>query len=261
MQLKVISYNIWDLPLWFVKKRKERIEKVAHYLASSGADVICIQEAWTTENRAVLFTIMGAAGYAWAVAREVSVLVGNSGLITFSKLPIKEKKFTPFSRLSSAFVELFSAKGVLETVVETPTGPLSVFNTHLHSPAWFLSQRIRLRQMKKMLGALTVVNGPAVLAGDFNEDRMWEQKSFTSILEAAHFSPPLAVDEDLLPSYRLENEYVDIWINREKASRRYDYIFIRAVDQLGFQVAAYEPVYVTPVLSDHDPVALTLSSV
>jgi len=260
MQLKIISYNIWDLPLWFVKNRKNRIQKIAHYLATSGADIVCVQEAWSTSGRAALCKILGDAGYQYTIAREAPLLVGNSGLITFSKFPITSKKFTAFSRLSAAFVEIFAAKGVLETTVKTPYGELAIFNTHLHMPSWVLGRNVRLHQMKRVLQVLAASSTPAVLAGDFNEDKLWEQKEFTTILEAAGFSNPLSVATGMPPTYRLENEFVDIWMNRDKFSRRYDYIFIRSVDALGLNVTSYEPLYLTPVLSDHDPVVLTLSS-
>lgn len=260
MQLKIISYNIWDLPLWFVKKRKERIEKVAKYLVGTGADIICIQEAWSLSGRAMLCSTLGKAGYVYVVAREVPILIGNSGMITFSKFPITYKKFTPFSRLASAFVELFTAKGVLETTIQTPVGDISVFNTHLHMPSWVLGQNVRLRQMKRLMPVIAATTNPAVLAGDFNEDKLWEQKEFTTILNAASFSNPLSVEKGMPPTYRLENEFVDIWINRDKFARRYDYIFVRSLGQCGLRIRSYEPVYLTPALSDHDIVELVLST-
>ncbi len=260
MQLTIISFNIWDLPLWFVKNRKERIKKVADYLAASGADIICLQEAWTQSNRELFFQIMGAAGYTWAVAREASMLMGNGGLITFSKFPIVEKKFIPFSRLSAAFVEMFGAKGVLETDIETPSGMMAVFNTHLHMPSGASGQRIRLKQLKCAMQIIANNDNPAILAGDFNEDKLWEQQEFNSLLDAAHFKHPVSILQGLPPSYRKENEFVDIWANRDEESRRYDYIFVRNIGNLGFDVSTYEPRYLTPALSDHDPVCLTLLS-
>lgn len=258
MQLKIISYNIWDLPLWFVRNRKARIERVANYLAQSGADIICIQEAWSQSGRKTLYRILGEAGYQHVSARERLVLIGNGGLLIFSKFPILSKKFTPFSRLSAAFVELFAAKGVLEVTVETPQGKLSVFNTHLHSPSWVFGQAIRLRQMRRVLDVLMQGETTAILAGDFNEDKLWEQKEFTKILNAASFMNPLSVALGMPPTYRLENEFVNIWINRAYAPSRFDYIFVRHLEQMGLTVKTYEPLYLAPALSDHDPVVAVL---
>ncbi len=260
MQLKIISYNIWDLPLWFVKDRVSRIKKVAEYLAASGADIVCIQEAWAKANRPMIYEIMNKAGYMHASAKDVPMLVGNSGLITFSKYPIVSKKFTPFSRLSSSFVELFTAKGVLETEIKTPQGNLTVFNIHLHMPAWFFGKTVRLRQLRKAVSVLGKDSGPAVLAGDFNEDKMWEQIEYTKIIDGANFTNPLSVEAHKPLTYRLENEFVNIWINRSDAPCRYDYMFVRNLESIGLTVNTYKPLYLAPNLSDHDPVVLELSS-
>lgn len=260
MQSKVISYNIWDLPLWFVKDRTSRITEVARYLATSGADVICVQEAWTQSGREILYHILGDAGYHHASVNESSLLVGNGGLVTFSKFPIVQKEFTAFSRLSVAFVEFFAAKGVLKTVLDTPFGKITVFNTHLHSPSWLLGQWVRLRQMERVLAVIGEDDTPAVLAGDFNEDKLWEQKEFTRILSGANFSNPLSVAKGMPPTYRLENEFVNIWINREYAPSRFDYIFVRNLEACSLTVRAYEPLYLKPDLSDHDPVVLVMES-
>jgi endonuclease/exonuclease/phosphatase family metal-dependent hydrolase len=162
--------------------------------------------------------------------------------------------------LSSAFVELFTAKGVLETVLETPNGELTVFNLHLHMPSWVLGRNVRLRQMKRAVEVLGKQTGPAILAGDFNEDKLCEQPEFTAILEAARFSSPSNLGKEMLPTYRLENEFVDIWINRDHAPSCFDYVFTRSLEDLDLHVVSYEPVYLTPALSDHDPITLTLSS-
>ena len=39
-QLKIISFNIWDLPYWFVKNRKQRILQIAEYLLRLDAEII-----------------------------------------------------------------------------------------------------------------------------------------------------------------------------------------------------------------------------
>jgi hypothetical protein len=39
-QLKIVSFNIWDLPYWFVKNRKQRILQIAEYLQRLDAEII-----------------------------------------------------------------------------------------------------------------------------------------------------------------------------------------------------------------------------
>jgi len=37
-QLKIVSFNIWDLPYWFVKNRRQRILQIADYLQRLDAE-------------------------------------------------------------------------------------------------------------------------------------------------------------------------------------------------------------------------------
>ena len=260
MPITIISYNIWDLPLWFVKNRAARIREIGKYLAASAADIICIQESWDIATRKTLYDALGNAGYHHASASESHILVGNAGLVTFSKFPIISRAFRPYSRMSSYFVELFTARGILETVVKTPKGLLRILNTHLHMPSRFLDTRIRLSQMRRAFERLGKPDGLAsILAGDFNEHEIMRQSAFAKILDAEGFDHPFDDrKEALTSSYRKENIFVNTWINAIRESKRYDYIFTRNLESLGYAVESYRPVYMEPELSDHDPVLLVL---
>jgi endonuclease/exonuclease/phosphatase family metal-dependent hydrolase len=52
---------------------------------------------------------------------------------------------------------------------------------------------------------------------------------------------------------------VDNWLNRIRFPKRYDYVFVKNTDAVGLQVVRYEPEYLKPPLSDHDPVILELA--
>jgi endonuclease/exonuclease/phosphatase family metal-dependent hydrolase len=218
-----------------------------------------VQESWDIYNRPMFYSEMKKAGYIYASVSESHYLIGNAGLITFSKFPIKTERFKHFTRLSSAFVELFTFKGVLETVIETPRGDMLVFNVHLHMPSWFLGRAVRLFQLRRAVKLLNEhKNMPAVLAGDFNEHALWNDKSFVYLLTETGFNEPLPVSDTVPLTYRKENPLVDVWINRSHADKRFDYIFVRNLDLLGYKVKDYAPVYLNPDLSDHDPVLLSL---
>jgi endonuclease/exonuclease/phosphatase family metal-dependent hydrolase len=258
MDITIISFNIWDLPLWFVKNRAQRIARVADYLASSHADIVCLQESWDRTTRLAVIETMKKAGYSFAGAQDVSGILGNSGLITFSKFPICSKKFTGFSWLVSAFVEMFSSKGVLETMIETPRGLIRVLNTHLHMPSWFFDQRVRLMQLNSLMETIHAEDEvPTVLAGDFNEHDLMRSPEFAEMISSGQFTHPFHPQE-AAPTYRKENEFVDSWINRMDESKRFDYIFVRALEKIGLQVKKYAPVYTEVALSDHDPVMMSL---
>ena len=50
-QLKIVSFNIWDLPYWFVKNRRQRILQIAEYLQRLDAEIICLQESFDVHHR------------------------------------------------------------------------------------------------------------------------------------------------------------------------------------------------------------------
>ena len=42
--MKIVSFNIWDLPVWFVQDRDERLVLMNDLLKNLDADIICLQE-------------------------------------------------------------------------------------------------------------------------------------------------------------------------------------------------------------------------
>ena len=54
-QLRIVSFNIWDLPYWFVKNRKPRILQIAEYLQRLDAEIICLQESFDIHHRRLLY--------------------------------------------------------------------------------------------------------------------------------------------------------------------------------------------------------------
>ncbi len=257
--MEIITYNIWDLPLWFVRNRKERLLEIARMLVERGAEIICLQESWSLHHRQALSEFFRKHGYHDAV-RQAGIKRNSGGLVTFSKFPIKSVRFIPFGRFSFSVSEFIGNKGVLETVLETPTGLLRVLNIHLHhqSSRHINTKKMRLRQLRKLFADLKREPPlPAVLAGDFNEHAMMAEHSFAALFEKNGFVHH-SNGTELLPTYRPENHLVDNWINRIPHSQRYDYILTKDMEKLGLQFHDQSPWYIEPALSDHDPVSLKL---
>ncbi|KKT92318.1 MAG: hypothetical protein UW92_C0003G0035 [Candidatus Jorgensenbacteria bacterium GW2011_GWA2_45_13] len=267
MSLRIISFNIWDLPLWFVKRRTTRMGKIGEYLASASADIICLQESFDVKHRKVIHDVLGDRYYIGNGHGKTRKIFGlktfdmTGGLITYSRFPVISSRFIPFSRLLNvAFVEFLARKGFLETILKTPEGPLRVINTHLHKISVVGSSWIHARQIQKIISFLKKeVKMPTVFAGDFNEDRMMERKWFGDVIQGAGFTDPEKNrGKAILPSYRRENPFVDMWPNRVKVSERCDYIFFKGFKKA--EVASYAPVPKNPPLSDHDPVDLKIEN-
>jgi endonuclease/exonuclease/phosphatase family metal-dependent hydrolase len=267
-QLKIVSFNIWDLPYWFVKDRKQRIHKIAEYLQRLDAEIICLQESFDVHHRRLLYEHLGWDRYyasgGFEETRKVPLASFDTtgGLVIFSKFPIIQYKFMPFNQFTPSLIEHIGRKGVLEATIKTAYGLIQIFNIHLHMGNNFLAHNIRVKQLQSVLERMKLQgNLPIILAGDFNEDAIMVQKKFMTILQPSCLTHSLYFAQyEFMPSYRVQNPFVNMWITRSKYSRRLDYILVSLTEDFHLKVVQYEPMYLTPPLSDHDPVLLSLSS-
>lgn len=267
MKLRILSFNIWDLPLFFVKNRKDRMRGAAEYLKNLGADIICLQESFDIENRLLLKDALTDNYYMAGDTDETRRILFfklfdmSGGLVIFSKFPILESNFVSYSRIfNSAVGEVLARKGFLEAVVKTPKGKIRILNTHLHEEAPFFDRTVRISQLAKLFGLIKQDGLPAVLTGDFNEEALMHQEIFSALFDAHGFEHPLKSERalDAAPTYRPGNPYVDNWMNRTSYPKRYDYILVKGMRKLGFKTGTYEPQIINPPLSDHDPILLEL---
>src|SRR5215470_12591865 len=62
-QLKIVSFNIWDLPYWFVKNRHQRMLHIADFLQTLDAEIVCLQESFDVHHRRFLYERLGCDRY------------------------------------------------------------------------------------------------------------------------------------------------------------------------------------------------------
>lgn len=263
--MKIVSLNIFDLPLWFVRDRKVRIQAIKGYLKDLKADVICLQESFDPRHREELNDFFKANGY-----HVTDALVGRrrilglsldttGGLVTFSKFPIVSMAFILFDFIFFAPQESAGRKGALVADIDTPHGKLRVVNVHLCQKSLFFEKAIRLSQMNRVLMFLARRKIlPTVIAGDFNEKDIFRNKTFAALMDTHGFIHPATAA--FHPSYRKENPYVNIWMNKISHSKRIDYIMHNDLSALKLASQEYSVLYPERPLSDHDPVVLTLQS-
>src|SRR2546425_716180 len=207
-QLKIVSFNIWDLPYWFVKNRKQRILQIAEYLQGLDAEIICLQESFDVHHRRLLYEHLGLDRYyasgGFEETRQVPLASFDTtgGLVIFSKFPIIQYKFIPFNQFTPSLIERIGRKGVLEVTIETPYGIIHIFNIHLHVGKHFLAQNIRVKQLKSVLERMKLQrNLPIILAGDFNENAIMHQKKFLTILKSMGLTHSLYFEQyEFMPS-------------------------------------------------------------
>src|SRR5712692_3115948 len=105
-QLKIVSFNIWDLPYWFVKNRQQRILQIAEYLQRLDAEIVCLQESFDVHHRSLLYEHLGIERYyasgGFEEIRKVPLAEFDTtgGLVIFSKFPIIKYKFIPFNHFT-----------------------------------------------------------------------------------------------------------------------------------------------------------------
>jgi endonuclease/exonuclease/phosphatase family metal-dependent hydrolase len=268
VELKILSFNIWDLPLFFVKNRKARIKGTAEYLKKLDADIICLQESFDTKHRFYLRDQLTDSYYMAGDTEETKRLLFwkfldmSGGLVIFSKFPILSSEFVSYSRVfNSAVGEVLARKGFLEAIIKTTKGKVRILNTHLHEETQLFDRSVRLSQLAKLFGLLKQDNLPTILTGDFNEEALMHQEKFSALFDSRGFKHPIRAvrPSDVAPTYRPGNPYVDNWVNRTSFPKRFDYILIKNMEKLGLETTRYEPQIITPPLSDHDPVLLVLS--
>ena len=85
--------------------------------------------------------------------------------------------------------EKLATKGFLETLLQTPKGPLLVFNIHfiVGGVVTKTSKKIKLAQINMLLERLKSVKISTIVAGDFNDEDKDEKDNFSRLLEKLGF--------------------------------------------------------------------------
>lgn len=262
--MKIISYNIWDLPLWFVRDRKARFQALCKELREWDADIICLQEAFDVSHRAQLVAVF-QGDYHTTINSEYRRVAWKKfdttgGLVILSRFPIQEWTFHQFQHTGSP-IEHLGQKGFLQAIVTTNHGPLQIINTHLNTHSFQSPDTTRLQQLDQLLSICS--SGPdripTILAGDFNRPDLNGHTLFRDLLTAHGCYEPTPTSPDNSTTYHIQNAYTRIFFNRDHHEDvQLDYIFVRDIDTIG-QPERYQRIHVPVPLSDHEPIELILT--
>ena len=269
IELKIITFNIYDLSLWFVKNRRQRIEGITRELLKLNPDIICLQESFDVEHRQKINDALSSRYYSTISNKKIATrrifhkkMDITGGLVVFSKFPIRESVFTPFNRWAhTSFIEFFARKGLLSIILKTPLGPVRVVNTHLTNKVLFLNRAIRKKQFQMVIDLVKNDKKiPTFITGDFNEHNLMADRHYRELITEQGFIEPIHFQGlESMPTYRKDNIYVDTFINRIKGHQQLDYILIGHLNNQAIKKINIKPLYFNPSLSDHDPLLLTLS--
>jgi endonuclease/exonuclease/phosphatase family metal-dependent hydrolase len=183
--LSVVSLNLAKESN--VERITRDLEKVA---AVRQADVFLFQEVCNPEgpSPSVAHEVAGRLGMQ-AVFAPASPKVRNQGLAVLSRYPIRDVEFRSLPNYKLRFRS--RTRFALAVTVDTPSGPVRVYNAHLDTR---INSNDRLKQLAP---AFDHFEGPQIVGGDFNSnDFFW----------VANVLP--------LPSYTSQNEPVEKYMRQ-----------------------------------------------
>lgn len=189
-ELRVLSYNAWDLPLGLSKDRKTRVLGLCERLrteASGGRwDLVLLQEVWTPR----VAEILSNCGFPYSARTDSGYF--QTGLMILSAHPIVDQRAIEYPLQPVSWASLFtgewlSRKGALSAVIQLPEGRrVRVVNTHLaanYGPSRTFSheRRRQVEDLSRWVGSLVRAE-PIILGGDFNispqfrnYDPLWDE--------------------------------------------------------------------------------------
>jgi endonuclease/exonuclease/phosphatase family metal-dependent hydrolase len=236
--MRIATLNAWGLPKPFADDVSTRIREIGRRLAGLELDAIAFQEVWTDRSQERLLGAGAAAGlvHAWHAPSGLR----GSGLLALSRFPIEGVRFEPYDlRGVPSLGDFYGGKGFAELRLATPSGPLTLVDTHLlarytnDAPHEYRAQRVG--QIVELASGLVEVHTPLLVAGDFNLDRTHEEYAVLLGLTGAHDSA--AEFDPHVPTVYRGNPYR---ARSSKPDRRVDYLLARPGTGAGLRVRSVE---------------------
>lgn len=166
VKLKILLWNVWLLPSIITDGRsKERAGMISKLL--NDFDVVVLNEAFTNKQ-AIMKDLVHR--YKIRTPRTFYKLL-DSGLMVFSKYPIENIHFLPFSNLENW--DQLSSKGVIKLTVNFGNSiKLDVYGTHLQAGSREIDHQARLSQVNELNDFIKTHSHfniyPIVFCGDLN---------------------------------------------------------------------------------------------
>jgi endonuclease/exonuclease/phosphatase family metal-dependent hydrolase len=175
--LNILTLNVWGVP-GITNEPARRFGMIAERLRAGPWDVVNLQEMW--DPRAEV--IIQESGFPFVVREDRSSgLIGRSGLVTLSRLPVLESRAHTF--VARGGIERVVSKGAMAVEIQQPgDGSILLVNTHLASPPELgssilcsaaRSREIRARQLTELqswIGQIRRAQNSTLVVGDLNVD-------------------------------------------------------------------------------------------
>lgn len=226
MKIKILSWNIWCY---------SDLKKVANFLQSSNADIICLQEVLPKDKNLNIIKFLSKLGYSHYYDNSIKIekdgKMVNMGNATFTKYKMFVNKTHILSKKESRIA--------LESTIEIKGNVLHIFNVHL-THAHLKHSLERDKQMDRLIKQLP--KEKTLVMGDFNclPDSTTIQKINTVLINT---------DSGLSPTWSVYKEGCEV-CKLEGIINKLDYIF--ASEDLNILESKVE----NSKASDHLPVSV-----
>lgn len=169
--LKVLTYNIWALPL-LASNIGDRLEELPSVL--SGYDVLLLQEAFAADTEALLNTLSAEYPYQTEVLDEPGFNLYNGGVVIVSRYPIASTDFEVFQECTGT--DCFADKGVVYAEIIRDGKAYHVTSTHTASFDSDEARALRQQQFQQIRALVERHQIPSfdavMMGGDFNVNKL-----------------------------------------------------------------------------------------
>lgn len=165
-RLRVVTANLMLFPAPMGQNQRSRIRSFAECIQPLQADLLMLQEVW--DNQSLRHLAEEFADF--DLIFVPSAVYNRSGLVVFSKIPIKSARFIQYP-LSARhnLEELLAHKGALLLETEIDSKPWLLVNTHLYSAPPSRSYRPNPGQFSFLQQKIAeTFSGTIIIAGDLN---------------------------------------------------------------------------------------------
>jgi endonuclease/exonuclease/phosphatase family metal-dependent hydrolase len=220
---------------------EQRLAPAPQLLSSVDADILALQEVYSSADRHFLAQTMAARYPFSAEPPRARSLIGN-GLMLLSRFPILSSSFIP-CRGAPWWTRLLWQQGYLAVEIDLPfVGRTRLINVHLAASVPFGDSRTvaskanRKREIGQLLSAASASSRAAILAGDFNTSEEIYPENYHRIIDAGY------ADAFILANTSARNFGAFTWDSanplnargrfRDSPSQRIDHVFVLKAQSL-----------------------------
>jgi len=171
-KLRILSWNIKMLPRQYniaIKHHPlKRIKFIAEQILSDSIDIVCFQEMFDKKaNKRMKEELSKQFPYVVGPANEAkSIFRLNSGVIFFSRYPIREIESVAFSDCQEE--DCVAKKGALLIEAEVDGKKIQLVGTHMNAAGGEAVKVKQLEQIRNLIEKHSKSGIPQLICGDFN---------------------------------------------------------------------------------------------